>query len=130
MSIASTSVAFFRNQWASRFVDTCVVTRYDFGNPSFSEATGQTAYPTSTPYSGVCLARPAAAREIDFGEDRRQQVAYDLFLPYDAAELKESDEVVVTSTLDPNIPTLTVLRTFGDSYLTKRHYETKAVVDD
>jgi len=130
MSTASSSVGFFRDQWASRFVDSCVVTRYDFDNPSFSEATGQTTYPESTPYSGACLVRPATAREKDFGEARRQEVDYDLFLPYDAAELKESDEVVVTSALDPDIPTLTVLRTFQDSYLTRRHYETKAVVDD
>jgi len=130
MSVASTTVAFLRTQWATRFVDTCVVTRHDFDSPSFSEANGQTTYPTTTPYNGACLVRPASARERDFGEARRQQVDYDLYLPYDAAELKELDEVVVTSTLDPNIPTLTVLRTFQDSYLTRRHYETKAVVDD
>lgn len=130
MSIASTTVALFRSQWASRVVDSCVVTRYDYTNPSFSEATGLTTYPTSTPYSGECLVRPAGAAEKDFGEARRQQVDYDLYLPYDAAELEEGDEVAVTSTLDPNIPTLTVLRGFQDTYLTKRHYETKAVVDD
>jgi len=130
MSVAATSVGFFRAQWALRFVDSCVVTRYDFDSPSFSEVTGQTTYPETTPYSGVCLVRHANAREKDFGEARRQEVDYDLYLPYDAAELKESDQVVVTSSLDPDIPVLTVLRTFQDSYLTKRHYETKAVVDD
>lgn len=130
MSLASSTVSYFRNQWAIRFVDSCVVTRYDIANPSFSDVTGQTTYPTSTPYSGECLVRPASASESDFGEARRQQVDYDLFLPYDAADLEEGDEVVVTSTLDPDIPVLTVLRGFQDSYLTRRHYETKAVIDD
>jgi hypothetical protein len=123
-------VGFFRNQWATRFVDTCVVTRYDFTMPTFNETTGKTEYPTSTPYTGECLVRPASASESEFGEDRRQEVDYDLHLPFDAAELKERDEVVVTSTLDPDIPTLTVLRGFTDSYLTHRHYETKVVTDD
>ena len=130
MSIPSAHVAVFRNFRADRYIDSCVVTRYDFANPTFNATTGETEYPDSTPYSGECLVRPASASESDFGEDRRQEVDYDLYLPFDAADLEESDEVAVTSTLDPDIPTLTVLRGIQDSYLTKRHYETKAVVDD
>ena len=130
MSVASSTVAFFRTEWATRFVDSCVVTRYDFTMPTFNETSGETEYPTSNPYTGECLVRPAAASETEFGEDRRQEVDYDLHLPFDAAELKERDEVVVTSTLDPDIPTLTVLRGFTDSYLTHRRYETKVVTDD
>jgi hypothetical protein len=98
--------------------------------PTFNETTGETEYPDSTPYSGECLVRPTQASETDFGEDRRQEVDYDLYLPFDAAVLEELDEVAVTSANDPEIPTLTVLRGFTDSYLTHRHYETKAVVDD
>jgi hypothetical protein len=127
---AAATVPYFRAQWALRFVDTCVVTRYDFSNPTFNDTSGETEYPTSTPYSGMCLVRPASAREEQYGEDLRQLVDYDLFLPYDSADLEEGDEVVVTSTLDPAIPTLTIERGFQDSYLTKRHYETKAVTDD
>jgi len=130
VSVASSTVAFFRSEWATRFVDTCVVTRYDFTLPTFNETSGETEYPTSNPYTGECLARPASASESEFGEDRRQEVDYDLHLPFATAELKERDEVVVTSTLDPDIPTLTVLRGFTDSYLTHRHYETKVVTDD
>lgn len=132
MSIPSQTVAYFRTLRADRYVDTCVVTRYDFTNPTFDEPSGKTTYPSSTPYSGACLVRPASSSgtgESDFGEDRRQEVDYDLFLPFDAADLIESDEVAVTSTLDPDIPTLTVLRGFQDSYLTRRHYETKVVTD-
>jgi hypothetical protein len=127
VSVASTTVAYFRTEWATRFVDACVVTRYDFTTPTFNETSGETEYPTSNPYTGECLVRPASASEADFGEDRRQEVDYDLHLPFDAVELKERDEVVVTSTLDPDIPTLTVLRGLTDSYLTHRHYETKVV---
>ena len=130
MSVASSMVPFFRSEWDSRFVDSCVATRYDYTSPTFNAATGLTEYPTTTPYTGECLVRPANASESDFGEDRRQEVNYDLYLPYNAADLEEGDQVAVTSALDPDIPTLTVLRGFQDSYLTRRHYETKAVVDD
>jgi hypothetical protein len=130
VSVASDHVSVFRTLRADRYVDTAVVTRYDFTMPTFDEPSGETTYPTSTPYSGECLVRPAQASESEFGEDRRQEVDYDLYLPYDAATLEELDEVAVTSTLDPDIPTLTVLRGFQDSYLTHRRYECKAVVDD
>jgi hypothetical protein len=128
VSVASTTVAYFRTEWAGRFVDSAVVTRVT--GTSFNNTTGQTELTTAEVYDGECLVRPANASEKDFGEDRRQQVDYDLYLPYDAAELEESDRVTVTSTLDPDIPVLTVLRGFADSYLTRRHYECKAVVDD
>jgi hypothetical protein len=128
MSIASVHVAAFRTQWATRFVDTCVVSRES--GSSFNETTLQTEPTYSTPYSGECLVRPASAREVDFGEARRQEGNYDLYLPHDAAELEEGDLVAVTSTLDPLIPTLTVLRGFTDSYLTRRHYECEAITDD
>ncbi|MFP4074047.1 MAG: DUF6093 family protein [Actinomycetota bacterium] len=130
MSAVTDAIDLFRSEWAKRFVDDCEVTRYDLTNPTFNEDTGKTEYPESTPYSGGCLARPASALEVEYGLDRRQEVDYDLYLPHDAAELKEGDEVAVDSERDPDIPTLTVLRPFGDSYLTRRHYETKAVTDD
>lgn len=129
MSVASASVAFFRARWADAFVDTGIATRIT--GSSFNNTTGQTEPTTAQVYTGECLVRPASASESDFGETRRQEVDFDLFLPYDAALLEESDQVTVTSTLDPNIPVLSVLRLANpDSYLTRRHYETKAVVDD
>ena len=130
MSIPSGHVAVFRDLRADRYVDNAVVTRFDFSLPTFNATTGETEYPSAEVYDGECLVRPANASESDFGEDRRQEVDYDLYLPYDATSLEYFDQVVVTSTLDPNIPTLTVLRGFQDSYLTKRHYECKVVTDD
>jgi hypothetical protein len=130
VSIPEAHVAIFRNFRTDRYIDSCVVTRYDYANPTFNDVTGETEYPSTTPYSGECLVRPATASETDFGEDRRQEVDYDLYLPYDAATLDDGDVVVVTSVLDPNIPALTVLRGFQDSYLTRRHYETKVISDD
>jgi hypothetical protein len=127
MSLASSTVAYFRDQWASRFVDTCVIQRRDPDNDTFNETSGQTEEAFTQVYSGGCLARPASASESDFGEARRQEVDYDVYLPFDSAELEEGDTVTVTSTLDLVVPVLTVLRGFSDSYLTKQHYETKVV---
>jgi hypothetical protein len=124
MSVASDFAATLaRTEWALRFVDTCVVVQVT--GSSFNETTGQTEPTTAQVYSGGCLVRPASASESDFGETRRQEVDYDLYLPYDAAELEEGDTVTVTSTLDPVLPVLIVLRGFSDSYLTRQHYETK-----
>lgn len=128
MSLATSTVSYFRDQWALRFTDTCVVTRVT--GTTFNDTTGETEETTTTVLNGTeCLVRPANASESDFGEDRRQLVDYDLFLPHDSADLEADDEVVITSTLDPDIPTLTVLRGFQDSYLTRRRYETKVVAD-
>jgi hypothetical protein len=126
MSVASDFAATLaRTEWALRFVDTCIVSRVT--GSSFNETSGQTVPTTAQVYSGGCLVRPASASESDFGEARRQEVDYDLYLPYDAAELEEGDTVTVTSTLDPDVLVLTVLRGFSDSYLTRQHYETKVV---
>lgn len=133
MSVVADHVSFFRTEWEERINNsgtTCTVTRYDFDNPTFNDVTGETEYPTSNPLTDApCLVRPAQASEADFGEDRRQEVDYDLFLLVGTADLQEQDEVAFTSTVDPDLPTVTVLRPFQDSYLTKRHYETKAVTD-
>jgi hypothetical protein len=127
MSLPAATVDYFRSEWALRFTDTCSVARVT--GSTFNETTGQTEPTTTEVYDGGCLVRPAQASEADFGEDRRQEVDYDLYLPYDSAELEEGDQVTVTSE-DPLMPVLTVLRGFADTYLTKRHYETKAVTDD
>jgi len=128
VSIAASTVAYFRGQWASRFVDTCVVARVT--GTTFNTSTGQTEQTTTTVYSGVCLVRPANAAEVDVGETRRQQVDYNLYVPHTVADLEEGDMVTVTSTLDPDIPVVTVLRGFTDSYLTRHHYECEVLTDD
>jgi hypothetical protein len=129
MSVASDFAATLaRTEWATRFVDTCVIQRRDPDNDTFNETTGQTEEAFTQVYSGGCLVRPASASETDFGEDRRQEVDFDLFLPHDAAELEHGDQVTVSSGLDPIIPVLTVLRGFSDSYLTRQRYETKVVL--
>ena len=130
MSIFDDHVGVFRSYLAVEYPDSCVATRYDFSSPTFNATTGETEYPDSTPYSGECIYRPAGTGESDFGEDRRQEVDGTLRLPHDAAVLEELDEVVVTSTTDPDIPTLTVLRRIPDTYLTEQIYECKAVTDD
>jgi hypothetical protein len=91
MSIPSGHVAVFRTLRADRYVDSCEVTRVT--GLSFNNTTGQTEETTSVVYDGECLVRPAQAREEDFGEDRRQKVDYDLYLPFDADELEEFDQL-------------------------------------
>lgn len=130
MSIFDDHVTVFRDLLAAEYPDTCVVTRTDFSSPTFNETTGETEYPTSTPYSAECIYRPTGTGESDFGEDRRQEVDGTLRLPFDAAILEERDQVVVTSATDPDIPTLSILRRIPDSYLTEAIYECEAVVDD
>jgi hypothetical protein len=125
LSLAQSTVSYFRAEWAGRFVDSCTVARKT--GTTFDEGTGQTTDTMTTVYSGECLLRPAEASETDFGETRRQLVDYDLYLPFVAAELAPGDRVTVTSDLDPIIPVLTVLRGFSDSYKTRSHYELKVI---
>lgn len=127
MSIAESFVPTFRTHWAGRFVDSCSVFRAT--GTTFNATTGQTEPTGSVIYADECLVRPASAREVSFGEAVRQQGDYDLYLPYDATVLETGDVVTVTSAQDPEIPVLTVLRGFTDSYLTRRHYECEVFTD-
>lgn len=128
MSILDDYVDVFRGLLTGEYPDSCVASRVT--GTTFNDTTGQTEETTATAYSGECLYRPAGAGETDFGEDRRQELDGTLHLPHTAAILEEGDKVVVTSTTDPDIPTLTVTRRIADSYLTEHIYETKAVTDD
>jgi hypothetical protein len=123
-----TAVALFRGLRADRYIDACVVSRIT--GTIFNETTGQTEETVTEVYDGECLVRPAQASEVDFGEDRRQRVDYDLYLPFDAAELEEGDVVTTTSVHDPELGVLTVLRGFMDSYLTHQRYECEVLDDD
>jgi hypothetical protein len=127
MSIPASFVPAFRTMRSDRYVDSCVAVRV--AGVSFNESTGRTEPTTAQVYAGACLVRPATASTKDFGVARRQIVDYDLYLPFDAAELTVDDSVTVTSTLDPDIPVLLVLRGFQDSYLTHRHYECRVVLE-
>jgi hypothetical protein len=127
MSIVQATVPFWRANWATRFVDFAVFTRIT--GTTFNPDTGQTEPTVVEVYAGEALIRPAEAREVDFGEARRQLVDYDIYLPWDSEPLNEGDVGSVVSDLDQMIPQLTVLRGFTDTYLTRRHYETKHVAD-
>jgi hypothetical protein len=125
VSLASSTVDYFRSEWETRFVDTCSVARQS--GTTFNETTGQTEPTTAAVLTDAsCLVRPATAREIDLGEARLQEVDYDLYVPWDTDLLEAGDLVTVTSVLDASVPVLRVLRGFADSYLTRRHYETEA----
>ncbi|HKY47512.1 MAG TPA: DUF6093 family protein [Acidimicrobiia bacterium] len=103
------------------FPDTCTVTRVT--GRTLNTTTGVYTDTTSTPYTGECLYRKRATGEAAFGEQLNQQVAGDLYLPYDSTPLLEEDRVEVVSAMDDAIPTLTVLRLVTDSYMVRRHYE-------
>lgn len=122
MSIASDAVAaVFRPHWARRFVDEAVILRQT--GETFNETTGQTEPVFTQIHAGPCLVRPRQSFQQDFGEERREELRYNLFLPHDVPDLEKGDQVTVTSTLNPDIPVLTVLSGPEESYQTKQHYE-------
>jgi hypothetical protein len=123
-------VPVFEAFWGAELTDSCTVTRFDYTSPTFDSGTGETTYPSTGVYSGPCKARPARAREEEFGEERRQKVDYDLYLPASSAELEEGDVVAISSAAEPLLTQLVVLRGLPDSYNVRRHYETEVLADD
>lgn len=106
------------------FPDTCVATRVT--GETLNTTTGVMEETTVEAYSGSCLYRKRSRGETEFGEILHQEIDGDLYLPHDAAMLENGDRVVVTGTLDDEIPELTVLRLVADSYMVRRHYECEA----
>lgn len=124
MSIASTSVAFFRTRWTEAFVDACTINRRAGG--TLNTTTGViTAGADTVKYSGVCLVRPASrtTRQPEFGEEKIGLVRYEVFVPYTVTDVQPDDRVVLsTVNYDDTLEgeTLRVIAVEGDSYNTKR----------
>lgn len=124
MSIASSSVAFFRTRWADALVDTCTINRRAAG--TLNTTTGVIAVGADTEkYSGVCLVRPASsvARTPTYGEEQISVLRYHVFVPYTVTDVEPDDQIVLdTVTYDSALEgqTLRVVAIEGDSYNTKR----------
>lgn len=120
MSVASDTLAYFRTEWAKRFVDSCIVKRET--SASFSASTGVTTPTYTNQYSGSCLVRPMSATGASFGEQRTEARRYMVFIPYDENEPQVGDLVDVTSTRDGilNGKQLVVRNVGTDSYNTRR----------
>lgn len=123
MSVASATVSLFRNLWADRFVDTCVV-KEETGT-SYNDTTKQDEPTYTTRYSGACLVRDVSARDVDLGEQQTEIRRYRVFVPYDTTGLAPKMLVDVTSTNDGDLNGLQlVVRSVGkDTYNTVRILE-------
>ena len=98
MSVASDSLAFFRTQWAERFVDTCVVKRQT--GSSFNDTTGVRTPTFTTQYSGPCLVRPRTSHDTQYGQEQVVVFNHVLELPWDEDDPARGDLADITSTRD------------------------------
>lgn len=120
MSVASSTIGFFRTRWASALVDSCVIKRQT--GESFNSSTGVTIPTYTTQYSGACLWRPGMRTDEQFGEEQVELRFGTLFIPYDEDDPQVDDLVDMTSTRDGvlNGKQLVVRNVVTDTYNTKR----------
>lgn len=129
MSLPTATLDLFRNEWAARFTDSCVIRRVTAR--TLSTSTGQTTPTYAQQYSGVCLYRPGGQKAAEFGERTITIRTGKVIIPYNQTAPRVGDEVVLTSTTDPSLTnTVHVIRAVEkDTYLTRRSYEVEEVQD-
>jgi len=123
MSLAEAHLGFFRDQWAERFVDECVIK--EATGSAFNPTTGQTTPTFTTRYDGPCLIRAGSPGDAEFGEQQTEIRGYTVFVPYDTTGLSPGFLVDLTSTHDGDLDGLQlVIRNVGkDTYRTMRPLE-------
>lgn len=127
MSIATKHVAFFRREWAKRFVETADITRVadSTDRGSIDDSTLQYDGSPTTVYSDrPCLVRPTTRRytPVEFGEEVKTLVDYEIIAAWDTTGLKPDDTITIkTSEKDPELvgKTFRVADAGVDSYRTK-----------
>lgn len=124
-SIAAQSLGFFRDQWASRFVDSCVIKELTDPDQGFDPETGVLAPSYTTIYSGPCLIRPEARAAAEYGEQTASRATYEVVIPHDESGPKPGHLVDLTSTRDAylNGKTVTIRGIRADTYNTSRHLD-------
>lgn len=129
MSIPTSLASFFRTQWASRLVDSCVVKRET--STVFSTTSG-TYTPTYTTISSTaCLVRPAAASDEQSGDRQAELKMYTVYVPYTVTGALPDDLVDITSTNDSflNGKQFVVRNIEGDTYNHVRELQCEEVVN-
>lgn len=123
MSIASETLALFRDRWATRLVD-AVVVKEETGEV-FDPGTGLITPTFTEVYDGPALIRPAGAGEAEFGETTVATVDYLVFIPYSEVDVEPGMLVDVASTHDGQLDgtTLIVNSVNKDTYLTNRRLD-------
>lgn len=121
LSIPTDLLPFFRNHWATRFTDSCVVKR-TVDPSTFNDTTGQYEPTFTTNYSGGCLVRPQSPAEVAYGQEEVGTRGYNVYLPYNETDQLRGDLVDITSTTDGFLTgkSFVVTNVFGDTYNTRR----------
>lgn len=125
MSIASDTVALFRSEWDSRFIDTISVDAPDSGgtlNTTTLKYDGAT--PGANRYSGGALVRiPTGGVREEETQESRTKVAVDVYVPYSVINVEPDDVVTVSASLyEPELvgASIVVRSVEADSYNTRR----------
>lgn len=123
MSIASDSVALFREQWSDRFVDTVTISNPVTGgtfNPSTLVYDGGSG---GVVYTGGGLIRASTTEPIEeTTQEERTYLDFDLYLPYDSTGFAPDQIVTVDASIDPDLvgKTFRVVAIERDTYNTRR----------
>ena len=128
MSIPTSTLAFFRTQWALRYTDSCVVKRRT--GTVLNQTTGVNEPTYTTNYSGPCLVRPLSAAAVNAGQELVATRGYTVFIPYTEDDQLPEDLVDITSATDTFLTgkTIVVTNVEGDTYVTTRRLDCEEVV--
>ena len=123
MSIASGVLDFFRDQWADRLVDSCIIQEQT--GESFNATTGESEPTYTTRYEGPCLIRSGSPGDATYGEQLAETRMYTVHVPHTTEGLSHGFLVDITSTHDGDLDGLQlVIRNVGkDTYRTNRPLE-------
>lgn len=124
MSIASDlAEGLLRDEWANRFVDTCVIKEET--SSSRNDLTGQSEPVYTNRYSGSCLWRDEGQRGADLGEEQAQVRRGTLYVPHDTTGIKPGMLVDLASPRDDDLDGLqaTVISVSADTYNTRKAIE-------
>lgn len=122
MSIPTSVLDFFRDQWDDRFTDTVVIK--GVSGQTLNTTTGVYATTYSTTYEGGALVRPARGLAVQSGQQQTEVRMYEVYVPYTTTSLLPDLLVDVTSDdAYLNGRQLVVRNVRGDTYTTVRRLD-------
>lgn len=92
---------FFRDHWATRMTDSCVV-KVETGR-TFDEGSGKYTPTYNTVYSGDCLVRPRSAADASRGEALTVVFDFVVFIPWDEVGPAPEHLIDISSGTDPRL---------------------------